>query len=1309
MIAFKCKICGGNLEIEQGERVSTCQSCGSTHSLPNIENDKVRNLFERANQLRLNHEFDKAMGVYETIVTENPTDPETYWSLVLCRYGVEYVEDPKTNKRMITTHRTLPQSVLRDADYQQAIKIASSETKRFYQEEAIQIDRIQKGILSISNQEDPYDIFICYKETDDKGKRTIDSVLGQKLYEELIEEGFKVFFAKITLEDKLGQEYEPYIYSALTTSKVMLVLGTQAQYFEAPWVRNEWSRFLTMMKAEKKKTLIPLYRDMDAYGLPEEFRIFQSQDLNKVGATQDLIRGLKKLIPLEKQNVSIPQKESLEPKDRNVSTKIKRALIALEDADFTAATNFAEEALDLDPELAEAYLVKWLAELEVKSIDDLFEINDASEIQDYQNNPQEYKEYLEGLIDEDNAYYQKVKKFGKKTILPLIEASIQKNKLKILSGVIENIETALIRGGSSPEDFQVALDTIEPKLSFIHDHPKGQALLKRVTEAKENLLVELTLLKGKQIYEANPDNFEEALNLLKKYPSNHQVQKLMEELTSQHRQYVQEKAVLELERKKRIYQDIQSNLKIEKVKNYQTALHLIQDIQGYEDVASLQPFAAKKLKELKQIQNKKILKFSLFTLVGMILLSITSISVDRFVLRRYEVQFNANGGNPIESDFLNFGQDISEPNILPYKEGHSFVGWYTDPELTEPFNFGSMPANDLTVYAKWSINQYTISFSTNGGTSVNSITQDYGTSVSAPIPPTKTEYTFMGWYRDEAFNTGYTFTTMPAENLTLYAKWSPNLYQVNFETNGGQMITPQMIGYDQSITLANPIRTGYTFVGWYTDPELTEPFNFGSMPANDLTVYAKWSINQYTISFSTNGGTSVNSITQDYGTSISLANISSTKVGYTLAGWFTDFNLTQAAPTTMPAQNLTFFAKWTIAMELLSMGSDHSVALSTDGRVFVWGSNNYGKLGDGTSQNKNVPTEITSSFFLEEGDEIISLFLGDYHSSALSATGQTFMWGFNSNGQLGDGDSRNIDIYVPKVITSRFSLTAGDKIISLSLGAVHSSALSATGRVFTWGFNGSGRLGDGTTTNRNVPTEITSRFSLTAGDKIISLSLGYTHSSALSKTGRVFTWGFNGSGQIGDGTTTNRNVPTEITSRFSLTAGDKIISVSLGYTHSSALSETGRIFMWGSNYDGQIGDGTTDAMIGKQNVPTEITSRFSLITGDKIISLSLGGRVSSALSETGRIFMWGSNYYRQLGDGTSADRNIPTEITSSFSLTAGDKIISVSLGSTHSSALSQTGRVFTWGWNENGQLGDGTTNASNVPVVINNVDTMLWN
>jgi uncharacterized repeat protein (TIGR02543 family) len=751
-----------------------------------------------------------------------------------------------------------------------------------------------------------------------------------------------------------------------------------------------------------------------------------------------------------------------------------------------------------------------------------------------------------------------VKKFGKKTILPLIEASIQKNKLKILSGVIENIETALIRGGSSPEDFQVALDAIEPKLSFIHDHPKGDSLLKRFTEAKENLLVELTLLKGKQIYEANPDNFEEALNLLKKYPANNQVQKLIEDLTSQHRQYVQDKAVLELERKKRIYQDIQSNLKIEKVKNYQTALHLIQDIQGYEDVDSLQTFAAKKLKELKQIQNKKILKFSLFTLVGMILLSITSISVDRFVLRRYEVQFNANGGNPIESVFLNFGKDISEPNILPYKEGHSFDGWYTDTELTEPFDFGSMPANDITVYAKWTINQYTITFNTNGGNTISTQANNFGSPLVIPTP---------------------------------------------------------------------------------------------------------------------------------------------TKVGHAFVGWFTDGNLTQSytATATMPAQNLTLYAKWTIIMETLSLAQFHSSTLSTTGRIYLWGLNSNGQLGDGTTTDRNIPTEITSRFSLAAGDKITSLSLGFYHSSALSTTGRVFMWGLNSNGQLGNGTTANRN--VPTEITSRFSLAAGDRIISLSLGAGHSSALSAMGRVFMWGYNSNGQLGNGTTANRIVPTEITSRFSLAAGDRIISLSLSGIHSSALSTTGRVYLWGFNQYGQLGDGTTIDRNVPTEITSRFSLAAGDKITSLSLGVFHSSALSTTGRVFMWGDNREGQLGNGTTT----DRNVPIQITSRFSLTAGDRIISLSLGAGHSSALSATGRVYLWGLNSNGQLGNGTTTDRNVPTEITSRFSLTAGDKITSLSLGVLHSSALSTTGRVYLWGLNSNGQLGDGTTTDINTPVVINNV------
>jgi alpha-tubulin suppressor-like RCC1 family protein len=158
------------------------------------------------------------------------------------------------------------------------------------------------------------------------------------------------------------------------------------------------------------------------------------------------------------------------------------------------------------------------------------------------------------------------------------------------------------------------------------------------------------------------------------------------------------------------------------------------------------------------------------------------------------------------------------------------------------------------------------------------------------------------------------------------------------------------------------------------------------------------------------------------------------------------------------------------------------------------------------------------------------------------------------------------------------------------MGSSHSSAFTSTGRVFMWGYNQFGQLGNGMNVNRNLPTEITSNFSFSEGEKIISLSLGSTHSSALTSTGRVFIWGSNEYGKLGDGTNTDKNVPTEITSNFSLIAGEKIISLSLGWYHSLALTSTARVYAWGANWNNSLGDGTSS----NRNVPTEITSRFSL-------------------------------------------------------------------------------------------------------------------
>jgi uncharacterized repeat protein (TIGR02543 family) len=359
------------------------------------------------------------------------------------------------------------------------------------------------------------------------------------------------------------------------------------------------------------------------------------------------------------------------------------------------------------------------------------------------------------------------------------------------------------------------------------------------------------------------------------------------------------------------------------------------------------------------------------------------------------------------------------------------------------------------------------------------------------------------------------------------------------------------------------------------------------MPAQNLNLYAKWN-NEYTITFNTNGGNSIPTQTINFNATLNLP--SATKVDYSFAGWFTDVDLTQAAPTTMPAQNINLYAKWMIKWELLSSSSsaEHSTTLTSTGRVFMWGYNSNSQLGDGTTTNRNVPIEITPSFSLASGDKITSLSLGWRHSSALTSTGRVFMWGWNRDGQLGDGTS--ITRNVPTEITSNFSLPIGEKILSLSMGSSHSSAFTSTGRVFMWGYNQFGQLGNGMNVNRNLPTEITSNFSFSEGEKIILLSLGSTHSSALTSTGRVFIWGSNEYGKLGDGTNTDKNIPTEITSSFSLIAGEKIISLSLGWYHSLALTSTARVYAWGANWNNSLGDGTSS----NRNVPTEITSRFSL-------------------------------------------------------------------------------------------------------------------
>ena len=370
MAVIKCKMCGGDLVIEPGATVAECEYCGTKQTIPNQDDEKKLTLFARANRLRMGCEFDKAAGIYESIVADFPQEAEAYWGLVLCKYGIEYVDDPATGKKIPTCHRSSFESIMEDSDFEQALENADVVARKVYRDEAKQIEEIRRGIIEVSGKEEPYDIFICYKETDENGQRTVDSVIAQDVYDTLTEKGYRVFFSRITLEDKLGQEYEPYIFAALNSAKIMLAFGTDYEYYNAVWVKNEWSRYLKLMARDKTKHLIPCYKGIDAYDMPKEFAKLQAQDMGKVGAIQDLMRGIEKLLPRTDPSAPVQQviQQVVAPADNRQSAQLDRGYMALEDGDWKKADGFFEEALNLDAHSAPAYIGKTLAQEQCRNL-----------------------------------------------------------------------------------------------------------------------------------------------------------------------------------------------------------------------------------------------------------------------------------------------------------------------------------------------------------------------------------------------------------------------------------------------------------------------------------------------------------------------------------------------------------------------------------------------------------------------------------------------------------------------------------------------------------------------------------------------------------------------------------------------------------------------------------------------------------------------------------------------------------------------------------------------------------------------------
>lgn len=370
-----------------------------------------------------------------------------------------------------------------------------------------------------------------------------------------------------------------------------------------------------------------------------------------------------------------------------------------------------------------------------------------------------------------------------------------------------------------------------------------------------------------------------------------------------------------------------------------------------------------------------------------------------------------------------------------------------------------------------------------------------------------------------------------------------------------------------------------------------------------------------------------------------------------------------------------------------------------------------------------------------QGETINSHSMSNCYSSALTASGRLFVWGKNAFSQLGDISYENYRLN-PEEINTLFNLNQGESISYVSLGSGHSSVITSLGRLFMWGDNFYGEIGDGTTKVRNAPIDITPQFKLYDGETIIQTSLGLDHSSAITSLGRLFMWGYNRDGELGDGTTNHSSIPLDITENFKLGKNEIIKLIKVAQARSTALTSFNRLFIWGDNSDGSIPvDITSSLNLNEGEIITDInvqlwelyvltslgrlldvnykyqrsreiksiedlSQKFTLQDSDRISQISLERFQCAVLTSQGRLFMWGSNNKGQLGDGTLESRKNPVDITERFKLFEGETITAVSLGWEHSSALTSKGRLFMWGENWNGELGDGAKKNRLTPVDI---------
>lgn len=375
MGGLKCKMCGSNLDIGDSITVCKCEKCGTSQTVPDIEDDKELKLFERAGRLRFNCDFDKAAGIYNTITDSYTEEAEGYWGLILCKYGIEYA-DNASGKKVPVCHRISYDSVMDDEDFELVMENSDSESRAIFREEAKIIEENRKKYIQIAESEQPYDIYISYRVKDDNGDKTAVSEIAGHLYNKLTSAGYSVFLSEAALKGKKQSDCEPYIYSALNSANVMLALGTSYDDYNDVWVKNEWNRYLEIAEKNKNKCLIPCYKDVDEYDIPKEFAGLKVCQLGNDDTFNNIMAEIANVVKPESVNQPAPEPEKAEPAEEieleeieiiepvDINKLLDEGFSAISDKNWKEANKLFFQVLDEEPDNSKAYWGQLLVQQE---------------------------------------------------------------------------------------------------------------------------------------------------------------------------------------------------------------------------------------------------------------------------------------------------------------------------------------------------------------------------------------------------------------------------------------------------------------------------------------------------------------------------------------------------------------------------------------------------------------------------------------------------------------------------------------------------------------------------------------------------------------------------------------------------------------------------------------------------------------------------------------------------------------------------------------------------------------------------------